>query len=162
MAVATRAPSGADQFLISQALLAYMRGIDTKDYELFRSGFAAEVRVTFEKWVEPLEGLEQLAAFMERLHRDLDGSAHRVTNFLYREYGDDHAVVESYVHALLVKVGEPGGDSFDVYATYRDTLERRAAGWRVTAKHCIQLLDTGNPAVLAFAPAAAAAAAVAA
>ena len=58
-------PSVGDQFEIRQALLAYMRGIDTKDYELFRSGFSDDVRVTFEKWVGPLEGLDRLAAFMQ-------------------------------------------------------------------------------------------------
>jgi hypothetical protein len=143
-------PSSDDQFEIRQALLSYTCGIDTKDYDLFRSGFTADVRVTFEKWVDPLEDLEQLTTFMEVLHRNLDGSAHRVTNFFYLEMEADRAVVRTYIHALLVKAGHPGGDSFDVYGTYTDELRRGENGWRVAAKHCDQLFDSGNADVLEF------------
>jgi len=154
-------PSAEDQFEIQQTLLSYMRGIDSKDYELFRSGFSDEVRLTFATWVDPLEGLDALAAFMETLHAELDGSAHRTTNFLFREFEPERAVVDSYVHALLVKAGAPGGDSFDVYATYTDELLKTPEGWRVVHKHCVQLFDDGNPEVLRFEEAAAAAAALA-
>lgn len=144
------APPSEDLFEIEQTLLSYTSGIDTKDYDLLRSGFTDDVRVTFEKWVDPLEGLDQLATFMEVLHRDLDGSAHRVTNLYYLEYEPNLAVVRSYVHALLVKEDAPGGGAFDVFATYEDTLRRGPDRWRVAAKHCVQLFDTGNSEVLEF------------
>lgn len=153
-------PTAEQRFEIEQALLAYMRGIDSKDYELFRSGFHPDVRMTFAKWVDPLEGLDRLAVFMEVLHRSLDGSAHRTTNLFFREFEPGRAVVDSYVHALLVRTGHPGGDTFDVYATYTDELREGSDGWTVTSKHAVQLLDTGNSAVLEFDAAAAAAAAV--
>jgi SnoaL-like domain len=143
-------PTAADLFAIHQALGAYPAGIDSCDYELFRSGFTADVRITFAERIPAMEGIEQLVAFMEALHRGLDGSAHRVTNQLFTEFDHETATVVSYVHALLVCADHPEGSSYDVYATYTDWLRLTGAGWRVCSKHGEQLFVAGNPAVLEY------------
>lgn len=146
---ATRAPTAEDLFGIQQALHAYCGGIDTKDYELFRSAFTDDVRAFYGEWAGPFEGLEELATWMERVHRDLDGSFHRISNLYFIEFDGDSARVRSYIHALLVGSAEPDGDSLSVYGLYHNDLRREPEGWRISSKEYVHLTGTGDPGVLA-------------
>jgi hypothetical protein len=150
MGTTAKAPTGEDLIGIQQALYAYCGGIDTKDYDLFRAAFTDDVRASYGELFGPFDGLDQLATFMEVLHRDLDNSAHRVSNIYFLEFDGDSARVRSYVNAILVKVGHPGGDFLHAHGTYVNELRRGPDGWRIGSKQYEHLLQTGNPNIPAF------------
>lgn len=141
-------PTPEEWFEIEQTLLTYTRGIDSKDYKLFRSGLTEDVYAAYAPPIGPFEGLDPLATWMEVSHAKLDASTHRVTNVALVEFGGDTATVESYVEVLLLRVGHPGGDYFEPIGIYTDRLRRDASGWKVTRKEFRFLHGTGNLTVL--------------
>jgi ketosteroid isomerase-like protein len=146
---------GDDLFGIQQALHAYSGGIDTKDYDLFRSAFSEDGNATFGEVMGPFEGREQMIVFMERLHRDLDWSLHRITNIYAVELTAEAALTRSYVLATLVKSDHPDGDTLEVSGIYMDRLRRDADGWRIAHKDFLMRSISGNPNVLSYEAAAA-------
>lgn len=144
----TRPPTAEDLFGIQQALAAYCGGIDTKDYELFRSAFTEDVKGLYGEWAGPFDGLDELATWMEVVHRGLDGSFHRISNPYFIEFDGDLARVRTYIHAVLHRADHPDGPTFSVYGMYLNDLRRGQAGWRIASKEYVHLIAEGNPAVL--------------
>lgn len=141
-------PTADDLFGIQQALYAYCGGIDTKDPELFRSAFTDDVRGDYGEWAGPFEGLDELALWMDVVHRNLDGSFHRITNPYFIEFDGETARVRSYIHAVLHQVDHPDGETFTVYGIYLNDLRREPEGWRISSKEYVHLIAEGNASVL--------------
>ena len=135
----------SDEFVkIYRVLLTYPMGIDLEDYAIFRSGFAENVRASYAGHIGTFDGIESLATWMETAHANLDGSLHRITNVSVLAFGEGWARVESYVDALLIKLGHPGGDHFHVHGTYVDDLRLSPSGWLVEEKSFRYVFGSGN------------------
>src|SRR5580692_1760944 len=137
-------PSAEDQFEIQQALYAYCAGMDKKDYDLFRSAFTDDVLVTYDGMSQPTEGLEELAVYMERAHRDLDGSQHRFCNSYFLEFDGDTARVSTPARAMLIHADHPNGPTSDAYAVCTDEFRRTPDGWRICRKDFSYLWSDGH------------------
>lgn len=143
-------PTSDDLFGLNQALTAYCAGIDAKDYDLFRTAFASEIQASYGEQVGEFSGVDQLAVFMERLHRDLDFSLHRLSNFRVVEFDGSMAETESYLDALLVRSGSSEGDTYRSQGIYTNRFRRQFDGWRISVKEFRLLSESGNPRIFAF------------
>jgi hypothetical protein len=146
-------PEGAippvDWIAFHQVLARYARGIDTKDWELFRTAFTEDCSLTYGEPWGPFADLDELVSFVRHYHGPLDSSQHSVTNLLVSELGDSHAVLHSDVDAVLVQQGHPDGPVFRVSGFYEDRLVRTPEGWRIASGKFSANLNQGNPNVAA-------------
>jgi hypothetical protein len=139
-----------DMLAIQATFNAYSAGLDRKDYHLFRQVWTEDCSMT---WSSPGEardasefvGRDFLVSEMERIHRRLDGSLHRVTNTRYLQYDGTQATCRTYVDAMLIRRDAPGGDMFQAIGFYDDVLRREEGGWRIASRDFTFLHAIGNP-----------------
>jgi ketosteroid isomerase-like protein len=139
-----------DWIAFHQVLARYAAGIDTKDWELFRTAFTDDCTLTYGEPWGPFADLDELVSFVAYFHAPLDGSQHSVTNLLVTELSDSHAVLRSAVDAVLVQEAHPDGPVFRVSGHYTDRLVRTAQGWRIESREFTAHLNEGNPNVAAW------------
>jgi 3-phenylpropionate/cinnamic acid dioxygenase small subunit len=142
-------PDGAissdDWIAFHQVLARYAAGIDTKDWELFRTAFTPDCTLSYGEPWGPFADLDELTSFVAHFHRDLDGSQHSVTNLRVAELGGDEALLHSAVDALLVQEAHPSGPFFRAVGFYRDRLVRTPGGWRIASREFTAIRNEGNP-----------------
>lgn len=132
-----------DREQISDVLIRYATGIDTKNWPLFESCFAPDAISDFGgvgRWTDALS----ITAEMAERHEKYGQTAHSLTNFVIDVQGDT-ATATSYVHAVLVLAGDP--DSWaDAIGKYEDKLVRTPAGWKIAERknHVARFLTHGN------------------
>jgi SnoaL-like domain len=146
-------PTPEDILAIEQVLLRYTGGIDRKDYELFRRGFTPDVHAEYGDLFGPFERIEELATFMEVVHRDLDRTLHQLSNFTLLDFDGERARMSTYIDTMLIKQGHPKGDYFHIYGIFTEELSRHEGEWRVRAKSFDPVFFTGNPEVVDLTPA---------
>lgn len=122
----------SDRELIHQVLLRYAKGIDQRDWELFRTCWTDEITVDYGPlgtFTDP----DALTDIVRQTHGGMGDTYHRLTNFDITIDGDK-ATARAYVQAVLMLV--PGDQSQWIEATghYDDTLELTGAGWRIRTR----------------------------
>lgn len=126
-----RAPLGAeDERAIHHLLLRYATGIDTRDWPLFRTCFAQDCEAdygNFGHW----RGQRDITEYMERAHRHMGETLHRITNIVV-ENRNDEIVARSYVDAMLTD--QVQGVTHRATGYYDDCLIRTADGWRISRR----------------------------
>ena len=76
-------------------------------------------------------------------------SRHRVTNIRVATGQHGHtARATSYLDALLVRQGSPGGDTFQVIGTYHDSLRRDDSNWKISERAFQRLWSSGDPSIM--------------
>lgn len=114
-----------DRLAITDVLVRYATGIDSRDWPLFRSCFTDDASLDYGpvgRWEDP----DELTAFMRASHSG--PTLHRLSNFVLRVDGD-HATARTYVHAV---VSGPGGFGVtESFGWYDDRLRRTGDGWRI-------------------------------
>jgi hypothetical protein len=132
-----------DKAQISDVLIRYATGIDSKDWVLFRSCWADEVDVDYAevgKFTDP----DAFTELMEQLHGSMGQTYHRLSNFVIDVDGD-RAAVRSYVHAVLMLTPDDQDNWIDVVGHYQDVFVRTPAGWRIQGRstHMARMLTGG-------------------
>jgi hypothetical protein len=138
-----------DRAGVVDALHRYCTAIDTKDWALLAASFVPEARADYRGRAFP--DAASIVRYMADIHRDLDGSAHRVTNVVI-ELDGDTARTTSLVDALLVDADHPHGPTLHVVGTYRDVLHRDRDGggiWRIAERRFVDLWTEGERSMLA-------------
>ena len=132
-----------DRVAISDLLVRYATGIDTKDWPLFRSCFTENVLADYGD-IGVWNGVEEITSFMEVAHRHMPHTKHRMSNFVVEVDGATATAV-SYVHAVLVFETGPN-DWSDAIGHYEDKLVRTPEGWRIAERkwYPTRLLRNGN------------------
>lgn len=118
-----------DTAQISDVLIRYATGIDTKDWALFRTCWADEVDVDYVdvgRFTDP----DAFTELMQQLHGSMGATYHRLTNLVIDVDGD-RATARSYVHAVLLLVPGDADNWIDVVGHYDDVLVRTDVGWRI-------------------------------
>ena len=121
---------------IADVLIRYATGIDSKDWELFRSCFAHECELDYSPigvWRSP----DEIAAFMDAAHANSPHTMHRITNIVVTSAGDGAAKARSYVDALILM-----GAATAAHPTgfYDDELVRTTDGWRIARRRFTSVL----------------------
>lgn len=136
----------SDQALISDVLVRYATGIDTKDWPLFRTCFTEDVAIDYGE-IGVWSGVDAITEHMRTVHAPMPRTNHMMSNFSI-EVDGDRASALSYVHVVLV-LTEDGTTWIDGVGQYTDALVRTDAGWRINdRRYSMSRLIASDPALL--------------
>ena len=124
-----------DRLDIADLMVRYATGIDTKDWELFRSCFTDDVVCDYGD-IGQWNGVEEITAFMIEAHKAMPHTNHMMSNVVAKVTGDT-ATVRTYVHVVLVAGGDPP-TVIDGVGSYDDGLVRTEGGWRIARRRFTQ------------------------
>ncbi len=114
-----------DRDAITDVLVRYATGIDSRDWALLRACFTDDARFDYGgigTWDNP----DALTEYMRRSHSG--PSMHRLSNFAIAIAGD-RATSRTYVDAMVM--GPRGFGVVNTFGWYDDDLRRTADGWRI-------------------------------
>jgi uncharacterized protein (TIGR02246 family) len=112
---------------IADVLVRYATGIDTRDWDLFRTCFTPDCLAEYAD-IGTWEGVDAITDFMIESHAGMGHTMHRITNQAISAHVDG-ATARSYVDAILMAVdGESG---MNAVGFYDDRLVRTDGGWRI-------------------------------
>jgi ketosteroid isomerase-like protein len=140
----------ADRLDITAVLNRYAIAIDARDWDLFRTVFTEDVVADYGahgRW----DGIDHFVEVWEPIHRRWVSTQHIITNH-HIELDGDRARTRSYVNALLVAAGTPGGDSATIRGYYDDELVRQADGWRIQHRRFHPFWYEGNLVIVGYQP----------
>jgi hypothetical protein len=136
----------ADRMAITDLILKYATGIDTRDWALFRSIFADELFMDFSSYSgAPGANMtaDQWVAGCQRMLPGFDATQHSLSNFVYDIRGDE-ATVTVYMQAEHFIANTLGDASHTLGGYYVHRLRRGTDGWRIHATTLKVLWSRGN------------------
>lgn len=122
----------ADKEQITEVLIRYATGIDSKDWPLLRSCWTDEIDVDYQQ-LGHFTSPDSLTEVMTRLHENMGPTYHRLSNFVIAVDGD-RATVRSYVHAVLMLQPDDPTNWVDALGHYDDVFVRTPDGWRISER----------------------------
>jgi 3-phenylpropionate/cinnamic acid dioxygenase small subunit len=135
-------PTRSDHDLITDVLVRYATGIDTKNWPLFRTCFIDDVQADYGDGVGAWTGVDAITEYMDVMHVDMLDTKHFLSNFVIEVAGDT-ASASSYVHAILVVTDDPL-TWYEPVGRYEDRLVRTPDGWRISHRifHSTRMLSS--------------------
>ena len=145
-----------DEKEIVDVMNAYTTALDTRDWEMLADCMAPDGEADFGNLagVGVLDSPQALVDLCRASLQDLRATQHLQGNYTVSVDGDT-ALASCYLQASHFQEGLPGGDTFVVWAKYRDRFVRTEAGWKIKHRDLDTIASGGN--VNLFAEAAAAA-----
>lgn len=146
-----------DRAEITDVQLRYATGVDSRDWELFRSCFADELEGDYSSvfGTPPVRlGADEFVAMIAPVMSALTATQHMITNLAVSFDDSDHATVVAYVRAIHHNAAAEGGTEQTVYGYYTNAFVRTGEGWRISKVKLTSRIQTGNPAVFGALPAA--------
>jgi hypothetical protein len=133
---------GDDWAALLELVARYSRGLDTKDYALYRGCFAEPLHVSHDlsSVGVPRErlnftSLDILTAESKRIHAPLAVIMHRNTNQRF-EIDGDRATGRVYVDVFQVRAADRDPPETTRHlGWYDDVYERTADGWKIRERH---------------------------
>lgn len=138
--------SVVDRLDIAEVKYRYGLGLDTRDWDLYRSIFTDDIDVDFSSYDGSdarTIAADDWIARAKVLFTGLDSSHHQMTNPLVDVDGDD-AELTMYLQAQHLLVDPAGDPLFTIGGYYRDRLVRTDTGWRLCAVQLNVLWTAGN------------------
>ena len=145
-----------DKLEVAETIYHYALGIDTKDFDLYRSIFADQVEIDFSSYegssvVEPsLLAGDQWVRRVQPLFVGLAATQHTMTNPLAVIDGDS-ATCRMYMQAHHVYEPDKDDSWFTIGGYYDDTLVRDAespTGWKLTSVKLTVLWRKGEESIM--------------
>jgi 3-phenylpropionate/cinnamic acid dioxygenase small subunit len=132
----------SDHELITDVLVRYATGIDTKDWALFRTCFTNDMQADYGDAVGSWTDVDAITEYMTVMHAEMVDTKHRLTNFVIDVDGDS-ATASTYVHAVLVVTNDPL-TWYEPVGRYEDRLVRTSEGWRISHRvyHSTRMLSS--------------------
>jgi hypothetical protein len=145
-----------DEKEIVDVMNAYTTALDTRNWEMLAACMAPDGEADFGNLagVGVLENPQALVDLCRRSLQDLRATQHLQGNFVVEVDGDT-AQASCYLQANHFQEGLPGGDTFVVWATYRDRFVRTDDGWKIKHRDLDTIAAGGNQNLFAEAAAAA-------
>lgn len=120
-----------DVAAIREVIDRYATGVDRRDWEMVGRCFTADCAADYGK-AGQWNGRDALVEWLDRLHREVGPTMHRMTNH-HIEVDGETATATSYLDAML-KVEHKGFDLLHVLTIYTDDLRREDGQWRISAR----------------------------
>ena len=136
-----------DRAAITEVLTRYATGIDTRDWDLFRTVFTADVDADYGK-VGAWRGVDEITDVMTAIHEPCGATMHRLTNIVIAAAGPDRAQARTYVNAIVMGPDDFGGVSANGF--YDDELVRTSDGWRIARRRYTEVHTALMPERLTF------------
>jgi SnoaL-like domain len=117
-----------DERQIAAVIVRYGTGIDTRNWTLFRSCFADDVKADygpFGTW----SSADDITTSMEAMHAEVGPTLHRMTNVV-AAMTETGATARTYVDAVLMPIA-PDGDIHQACGVYDDNLVHTDIGWKI-------------------------------
>lgn len=119
-----------DRLAINDLLLSYARGIDSRDWELFRTVFTSDCVADYGA-IGTWRGVEEIARFMELAHSAAGSTLHRITNItIEATAGGAHA--RCYVDSIVMGAGDVNG--VQAIGDYDDRLVQTGGTWQIARR----------------------------
>ena len=138
--------NGSDRDLITEVLVRYATGIDTRDWALLKTCFTPGVHADYGADVGEWNDADAITEYMRVMHEGMRDTKHMLSNFVIDVEGDT-ATASTYVHAVLVVTDEPPL-WYEPVGRYVDRLVRTDDGWRISERtfHLTRMLmsDSGG------------------
>ena len=122
----------SDHELITDVLVRYATGIDTRDWDLFRTCFTRDVHADYGPDVGVWNDADEITEYMTVMHQDMLDTKHMLSNFAIDVDGNT-ATASTYVHAVLVVTDDPPV-WYEPVGRYVDRLVRTLDGWRISER----------------------------
>ncbi len=140
-----------DKLLVTETTYRYATGIDTRNWELYRSIFADEVSIDFSSYnpARPASTMaaDQWVAGLRPLFTGLAATQHSMTNPLVSLDGD-RAEITMYMQAHHVHDAENPDSWYTIGGYYTDTLKRSDGGWLIDSVALTVTWRSGDPAIM--------------
>ncbi len=130
---------------LHDVVLRYATGIDTRDWDLFRTCFTQDCRADYGE-IGQWEGREAITEFMEGIHADCGHTMHFIGNHVVRADGEAY-VARSYVEAIVLRGDNIKG--LQMYGYYDDRFVLTGEGWQISSR---QFVPTLTVRVAAYSP----------
>ena len=138
---------------ITRRVYEYAYGIDTRDWDLYRSIFTHEITVDFSSYTGTggpiIMPADDWVAGIQPLFTGLDATQHSMSNPLVERDGDD-ARCRMYMQATHFLTEDPD-PRFTIGGCYDDQLVRVDDRWRISAVTLTVWWRQGNFAIMAAA-----------
>ena len=137
----------ADEAELRDLIHRYAFGLDTEDWELWRSVFADQVAIDLTDFQpgpipEPIDADIHVRG-ARRLFANLDASQHFIGTHRF-EIDGDRAVIKAHMRAEHWLSSGEGGDRYTMFGTYTDECIRTPDGWKMTRVKLALLHQEGN------------------
>ncbi len=141
----------ADEADLRDLIHRYALGLDTRDWDLWRSAFTDEVIIDTSDY-EPEPPPRRLpvdvyVSFVSRLFAGFEATQHLIGSHRFAIDGDQ-ATITAHFRAEHWATVEQGGDRYTMFGTYVDECERTADGWRISSVKLHLLRQEGNREVM--------------
>jgi hypothetical protein len=138
---------------ITGLMARFARGIDLRDWDLYRSVFTDEIDIDYSSYRAGNEGRFLADDWVQRgrmLFPGLSASQHFLSNLDITVDGDRGTVI-SYVRAEHILPNTAGDAMFTIGGYYTDSVVRVDDQWKICKKQLTVLWNSGNPQVLTMA-----------
>lgn len=115
---------------ITEVLIRYATGIDSRDWDLFRSCFTEDFQGAYVD-IADFDGVDAITEFMIGAHADMGHTLHRLSNIAINLDGDV-ATARTYVDAMLLM--PDGASGINAIGFYDDELVQTSDGWRISRR----------------------------
>ncbi len=136
MTVIPEGVSAEDERQIIAVMVRYATGIDTRNWKLFRTCFADNLRAEYGAFGLWSSG-DEITAAMDEMHAILGPTLHRMTNFAVAA-APGGATARSYVDVVLDSL-EEGGPVHHAAGYYDDEFVKAADGWKIKSRKFTQV-----------------------
>jgi hypothetical protein len=144
-----------DHQAICEVRYRYALGLDTRDWELYRSIFVDDVEIDFSSFSGEAGGTlraDDWVATCRVFFTGLDASQHVMTNPMVTVDGD-RAHCRMYMTADHYFANDQGGDRFVIGGYYDDRLVRAGDAWLLEAVTLTMFWQRGNRQIMELAAA---------
>ena len=145
--------SADDHQEITKLMARFARGIDLRDWDMYRSVFTDDIEIDYTSYRAGNGGPFTADDWVRRgrmLFPGLAASQHFLSNLDITVDGDSGTVI-SYVRAEHVLPNTGGDAMFTIGGYYTDSLRRVDGEWKICKKQLTVLWNSGNPQILAMA-----------
>jgi hypothetical protein len=141
----------ADEADLRDLIHGYALGLDTRNWDLWRSVFADEVIIdTSDYEPEPPPRrlhVDAYVSFVSRLFSGFEATQHLIGTQRFSVDGD-RATITAHFRAEHWATVAQGGDRYTMFGTYVDECERTPDGWRISSVKLHLLRQEGNREVM--------------
>ncbi len=128
---------------VSDTLVRYATGIDSRDWPALRSCFTDDCDVDAGD-IGHWHGGDEVVAWMARTHDPLGPTLHRITNIALEPADGGAVSARSYVHGVITTADR--SSTIHAYGWYDDELVEAPGDWRIARRRFTPVTTETHPA----------------